>query len=146
MTVEFKNSVEIKGLDLGEWVDNSFKEGEAILNCKVVETAGCLAVIDSNEVLWFVSPNDAEVVPEYKLGDKYSMYFDYTGMLRAGVALNLNDSIEDIYALRDSMQDVNYSYEYGKLNAVIDAINLKRSNALELMTDFNIACAQALLS
>ena len=59
---------------------------------------------------------------EYKLGDKFSKDFDYDGMVRVGLSMDENSDIEDLQALYNSFEDVNYHSENQNLGLAIDAL------------------------
>ena len=59
---------------------------------------------------------------EYKLGDKFSKDFDYDGMVRMGLSMDENSDVEDLQALYNSFEDVNYHSENQNLGLAIDAL------------------------
>ena len=59
---------------------------------------------------------------EYELGAKYSKDFDYDGMVRMGLSMDENSAIEDLQALYNSFEDVNYHSENQNLGLAIDAL------------------------
>ena len=59
---------------------------------------------------------------EYKLGDKFSKDFDYDGMVRMGLSMDENSAVEDLQALYNSFEDVNYHSENQNLGLAIEAL------------------------
>ena len=59
---------------------------------------------------------------EYKLGAKFSKDFDYDGMVRMGLSMDENSDVEDLQALYNSFEDVNYHSENQNLGLAIDAL------------------------
>jgi hypothetical protein len=84
-------------------------------------------------------------VKSYVLGDKWSNDFDYDGMLKAGLKIRLNTSLEDLQKLYDSFEDVNYHSENRLLADVIDKIEKKdKSGALDAMKNYKKALNKTL--
>ena len=75
---------------------------------------------------------------EYKLGDKFSKDFDYDGMVRMGLSMDENSDVEDLQALYNSFEDVNYHSEIQNLGLAIDALrDGEREEAEIFIGDFN---------
>jgi hypothetical protein len=80
---------------------------------------------------------EEQPVKPYVLGDKFSTDFDYEGMLKAGLKVRLNTSLEDLQKLYDSFEDVNYHSENRFLSDVIDKIEKKdKSGALDAIRTY----------
>lgn len=76
--------------------------------------------IKINDV-WYVR-EDIQNKPTYKLGDKWSLDFDYDGMLNWGLNMTMDTSINDMEKLLDSFEDVNYHREAAPLYDLIDQL------------------------
>ena len=75
---------------------------------------------------------------EYKLGDKFSKDFDYDGMVRMGLSMDENSDVEDLQALYNSFEDVNYHSEIQNLGLAIDALrDGEREEAEIFIGDFH---------
>ena len=75
---------------------------------------------------------------EYKLGAKFSKDFDYDGMVRMGLSMDENSAIEDLQALYNSFEDVNYHSEIQNLGLAIDALrDGEREEAEIFIGDFH---------
>ena len=58
----------------------------------------------------------------YQLGDKFSLDFDYDGMLLYAMNTTLDTSVNDLEKLLDSFEDVNYHREAAPLYDLIEHI------------------------
>ena len=58
----------------------------------------------------------------YQLGDKFSLNFDYDGMLLYAMNTTLDTSVNDLEKLLDSFEDVNYHREAAPLYDLIEHI------------------------
>ena len=68
-------------------------------------------------------PDEEPSIKEgYELGAKYSKDFDYDGMVRMGLSMDENSDVEDLQALYNSFEDVNYHSENQNLGLAIDAL------------------------
>ena len=67
-------------------------------------------------------------IKEFKPGDKWSLDFDYEGMLRYGENISVNDDIEELEKLFRSFEDVNYHREASPLYNMIEAIKGKQED------------------
>ena len=68
-------------------------------------------------------PNEEpSIKEEYELGAKYSKDFDYDGMVRMGLIMDENSDVEDLQALYNSFEDVNYHSENQNLGLAIEAL------------------------
>ena len=75
---------------------------------------------------------------EYKLGAKFSKDFDYDGMVRMGLSMDENSDVEDLQALYNSFEDVNYHSENQNLGLAIDALrDGEREEAEIFIGDFH---------
>jgi len=70
---------------------------------------------------WYVRENTQKKQP-YMLGDKFSLGFDYEGMLDWGLNMTMDTSINDMEKLLDSFEDVNYHREAAPLYDLIDQL------------------------
>lgn len=81
----------------------------------------------------------------YRLGDKWSPNFDYTGMLRLGSQVLERTPLSDLEQLFSSFEDVNYHTESEPLWLAIKA---KREGIEEIyvrnLRSFKELCAQSL--
>ena len=77
---------------------------------------------------------------EYKLGDKFSSDFDYDGMVEMGLRMSYDSDINDLQALYDSFEDVNYHSENMLLGMAIEAIkDNEPMEAQEFMNKFHVS-------
>lgn len=70
--------------------------------------------------VWYVREEQQQ--QQYQLGDKWSMEFDYEGMLEWGMNMTMDTSINDMEKLLDSLEDVNYHREAAPLYDVIEQL------------------------
>ncbi len=70
---------------------------------------------------WYVKEN-TQKKETYKLGDTFSLGFDYDGMLDYGLQITNNTSVFDLIKLLDSFEDVNYHREANPLYDLIEHI------------------------
>ena len=83
----------------------------------------------------------------YKLGDKWSNDFDYTGMLEMGAKAKMSMGAKKLQSLFDSFEDVNYHSEASPLSFAIDEIkDGNKAEAKRLMKEFNDNCKKTLNS
>tara|TARA_R110002012_G_scaffold107446_4_gene249367 strand:+ start:19 stop:492 length:474 start_codon:yes stop_codon:yes gene_type:complete len=61
----------------------------------------------------------------YKLGDAFSMDFDYEGMLLYAMNTTLDTSVNDLEKLLDSFEDVNYHREAAPLYDMIEMVKFQ---------------------
>lgn len=67
-------------------------------------------------------------IKEFEPGDKWSVDFDYEGMLRYGENISVNDDVEELEKLFSSFEDVNYHREASPLYNMIEAIKGKQED------------------
>ena len=77
--------------------------------------------IKINDV-WYVR-EDIQKKQPYMLGDKFSLNFDYDGMLNYGLQMTNRMNVNDLEKLLDSFEDVNYHRE---ANPLYDLIKHKK--------------------
>ena len=68
---------------------------------------------------WYVRENTQKKQP-YKLGDTFSLGFDYEGMLDYGLQMTNRMNVNDLEKLLDSFEDVNYHREANPLYDLIE--------------------------
>ena len=81
--------------------------------------------IKINDV-WYVR-EDIQKKETYKLGDTFSLGFDYEGMLDYGLQIEISEGenvVGVLEKLLDSFEDVNYHREAAPLYDLIDHISL----------------------
>ena len=109
--------------------------------------------IKINDV-WYVR-EDTQKKPTYKLGDKWSMDFDYEGMLNCGLAVKASSPVNWLEKLLDSFEDVNYHREASPLYDLIEhkkyqneygENEVTRENINESLRTFNRECENTLKS
>ena len=66
--------------------------------------------------------NLTDIYEQFKAGDKFSIDFDYDGMLKAGLEAGVDTDLNTLKALSDSFEDVNYHRENSHLQKAIDAL------------------------
>ena len=82
---------------------------------------------------------------QYKLGDKWSSDFDYTGMLEMGSKAKVSWGAKKLQKLQNSFTDVNYHSESQGLGIAIDYIeDGDKKGAVYYMDMFNDACKDTL--
>ena len=88
-----------------------------------------------------------EQIKPYKIGDKFSVDFDYEGMLKTGLKVRINTPLKTMQAIFDSFEDVNYHSEGMHLSYVIDAVEEgDREEALDSLKKFRGAISKTLTS
>ena len=86
-----------------------------------------------------------EQIKPYKIGDKFSVDFDYEGMLKTGLKVRINTPLKTMQAIFDSFEDVNYHSEGMHLSYVIDAVEAgDREEALDNLKQFRAAINKTL--
>ena len=74
----------------------------------------------------------------YQLGDKFSLNFDYDGMLLYAMNTTLDTSVNDLEKLLDSFEDVNYHREAAPLYDLIEHIKYQNEYGSNEVTRENI--------
>ena len=74
----------------------------------------------------------------YQLGDKFSLNFDYDGMLLYAMNTTLDTSVNDLEKLLDSFEDVNYHRESAPLYDLIEHIKYQNEYGANEVTRENI--------
>jgi len=74
----------------------------------------------------------------YQLGDKFSLNFDYDGMLLYAMNTTLDTSVNDLEKLLDSFEDVNYHREAAPLYDMIEHIKYQNEYGANEVTKENI--------
>ena len=74
----------------------------------------------------------------YQLGDKFSLNFDYDGMLLYAMNITLDTSVNDLEKLLDSFEDVNYHREAAPLYDMIEHIKYQNEYGSNEVTRENI--------
>ena len=74
----------------------------------------------------------------YQLGDKFSLNFDYDGMLLYAMNTTLDTSVNDPEKLLDSFEDVNYHREAAPLYDLIEHIKYQNEYGANEVTKENI--------
>ena len=74
----------------------------------------------------------------YQLGDKFSLNFDYDGMLLYATNTTLDTSVNDLEKLLDSFEDVNYHREAAPLYDLIEHIKYQNEYGANEVTKENI--------
>ena len=74
----------------------------------------------------------------YQLGDKFSLNFDYDGMLLYAMNTTLDTSVNDLEKLLDSFEDVNYHREAAPLYDLIEHIKYQNEYGENEVTRENI--------
>ena len=83
----------------------------------------------------------------YTIGDKYSTYFDYLGMVKMGTKANVSWGIKKLTKLAHSFESVNYHTESHPLFVAIKALEKKQNaTAKEKLKEFNKLCLQVLVT
>ena len=74
----------------------------------------------------------------YQLGDKFSLNFDYDGMLLYAMNTTLDTSVNDLEKLLDSFEDVNYHREADPLYELIEHKKYQNEYGANEVTKENI--------
>jgi len=107
--------------------------------------------IKINDV-WYVR-EDIQKKETYKLGDRFSLDFDYDGMLEYGLQITNQTSVNNLEKLLDSFEDVNYHREASPLYDLIEhkkyqneygENEVTRENIDESLRAFNRECENTL--
>ena len=80
---------------------------------------------------------------KFKIGDRWSRDFDYTGMLKAGAKAKVSDGHVKLEKLFRSFEDVNYHRISEPLWDAIELIEKRKPASTKLKT-FNKNCSDAL--
>lgn len=103
---------------------------------------------------WYVREN-TQKKPKYKLGDKFSLNFDYEGMLDCGLLAGVATSVNNLEKLLDSFEDVNYHREAAPLYDLIEHIKygneygfnyILKENMFKSLSAFKKECGDTLKS
>ena len=86
---------------------------------------------------WYVREN-TQKKQSYKLGDTFSLNFDYEGMLDCGLMITNKTSVNDLEKLLTSFEDVNYHREANPLYDLIDHIKYQNEYGENEVTRENI--------
>lgn len=86
---------------------------------------------------WYVREN-TQKKETYKLGDTFSLGFDYEGMLDYGLQITNNTSVFNLIKLLDSFEDVNYHREAAPLYDLIEHIKYQNEYGENEITRENI--------
>ena len=92
--------------------------------------------IKINDV-WYVR-EDIQKKQSYRLGDKWSLDFDYDGMLECGLAVKASSPVNWLEKLLDSFEDVNYHREAAPLYDLIEHIKYQNEYGENEVTRENI--------
>ena len=92
--------------------------------------------IKINDV-WYVR-EDIQKKQSYRLGDKWSLDFDYEGMLDCGLAVKARSPVNWLEKLLDSFEDVNYHREASPLYDLIEHIKYQNEYGSNEVTRENI--------
>lgn len=95
---------------------------------------------------WYVRENsqkkrlieNTQKKPKYKLGDKFSLDFDYDGMLDMGLEVKEDTPVNLLERLLDSFEDVNYHREANPLYDLIEHIKYQNEYGENEVTRENI--------
>ena len=82
--------------------------------------------------------NLTDILEQYKIGSGWTDDFDFDGMLKAGMEIDLEDSIEKMKAVAEDFTDVNYHREAAHLYDAIDALEMEddMDQARQKLSDF----------
>jgi len=103
---------------------------------------------------WYVREN-TQKKQSYKLGDTFSLNFDYVGMLDCGLLTGVTTSVNDLEKLLDSFEDVNYHREAAPLYDLIEHIKygneygvneVVKENMFESLRAFKKECKDTLIN
>ena len=86
---------------------------------------------------WYVKEN-TQKKETYKLGDTFSLGFDYEGMLDYGLQITNNTSVFNLIKLLDSFEDVNYHREANPLYDLIEHIKYGNEYGVNDVVEENI--------
>lgn len=86
---------------------------------------------------WYVKEN-TQKKETYKLGDTFSLGFDYEGMLNYGLQITNNTSVFNLIKLLDSFEDVNYHREANPLYDLIEHIKYGNEYGVNDVVEENI--------
>lgn len=86
---------------------------------------------------WYVKEN-TQKEQSYKLGDTFSLNFDYVGMLDYGLQIGTNMNVNNLEKLLDSFEDVNYHREANPLYDLIEHIKYQNKYGSNEVTRENI--------
>ena len=86
---------------------------------------------------WYVRENTQKKRP-YKLGDTFSLNFDYEGMLNYGIEMMGYTSLFNLEELLTSFEDVNYHREANPLHDLIEHIKYQNKYGSNEVTKENI--------
>lgn len=86
---------------------------------------------------WYVREN-TQKKQTYKLGDTFSLNFDYEGMLDYGLQIDTNTSVNNLEKLLTSFEDVNYHREANPLYDLIEHIKYGNEYGLNDVVEENI--------
>tara|TARA_B100000900_G_scaffold386160_1_gene376396 strand:- start:3638 stop:4012 length:375 start_codon:yes stop_codon:yes gene_type:complete len=86
---------------------------------------------------WYVKEN-TQKKETYKLGDTFSLNFDYEGMLNCGLLAGVTTSVNNLEKLLDSFEDVNYHREAAPLYDLIEHIKYQNEYGSNEVTRENI--------
>ena len=86
---------------------------------------------------WYVKES-TQKKETYKLGDTFSLNFDYEGMLNYGLQITNQTSVFNLIKLLDSFEDVNYHREAAPLYDLIEHIKYQNEYGSNEVTKENI--------
>ena len=86
---------------------------------------------------WYVKES-TQKKETYKLGDTFSLNFDYEGMLDYGLQITNQTSVNNLEKLLDSFEDVNYHREAAPLYDLIEHIKYQNEYGSNEVTKENI--------
>ena len=86
---------------------------------------------------WYVRENTQKKQP-YMLGDKFSLNFDYEGMLDYGLQIDTNTRVSYLELLLNSFEDVNYHREANPLYDLVEHIKYQNEYGSNEVTRENI--------
>ena len=75
---------------------------------------------------------------QYQLGDKWSLDFDYDGMLNSGLQITDKTNVNELDKLLESFEDVNYHREASPLYDVIEHIKYQNEYGANEVTFENL--------
>ena len=85
--------------------------------------------------VWYVREEKQQ---RYQLGDRFSLGFDYDGMLEYGLQITNQTSVNNLEKLLDSFEDVNYHREASPLYDLIEHIKYGNEYGLNDVVEENI--------
>ena len=86
---------------------------------------------------WYVREN-TQNKQSYKIGDKFSLDFDYDGMLECGLNVRVSTPVNWLEKLLGSFEDVNYHREANPLYDLIEHIKYQNEYGANEVTRENI--------